>query len=62
MKNLADRVYPLKYEVWMNDINGDRRLASFRYEFLAEEFIELQYKRHKPATFYIINIQEEQEN
>lgn len=39
----------------MDDINGDRHLASFRYRFLAEEFIDLQHKMHKPATFYILN-------
>jgi hypothetical protein len=55
MKNRNEIMNMMLFEVWMQDINGDRLLACFRYKFSAEEFIELQYARHKPARFYIFD-------
>lgn len=55
MEKRKDIMNDMLFEVWMKEVGYDRQIAAFRYKFLAEEFIELQYKRHKPARFYIVD-------
>lgn len=62
MNNRNDIMNDLIFEVWIKEFGQDRRLASFRYRFLAEEFIEAQQKKSKHFIGFIIDTREETQN
>lgn len=59
MRNRNEIMNQLFFEVWIREFGGERLLATFRYRFLAEEFIAAQQKKSKHFDGYIFDNREE---